>query len=55
VSEDTDTLCIMYERNYQSLFWTLHTFNMGTTCHVYDVRMIFKLQPFIGNHCEQQK
>jgi hypothetical protein len=45
VWKDAGTLWIICEKSSQSLFWTLHTFNMGTICHTYNVQEIFKLHP----------
>lgn len=33
------------ERKPRSVFWTLHTFNMSSSCHAYQVRVKFRLHP----------
>jgi hypothetical protein len=45
---------IICERNTRSLFWTLHTFNIGTICHLYSVQAIFRLHScylHVGVNC----
>lgn len=51
LSEQTDSgyrcINIVHERKTQ---WALHTFNMGTICHTWNVQNIFVLQPCILQH-----
>lgn len=47
--ERTQLHCLC-DRNCRSLFWTLHTLNIGTICYTYNVQAIFWAHPYTMHH-----